>query len=354
MINRRNFIKTLTLSGLAFSTLAVFPQKIFSKNEKFQKRIKPKHLTPGDKVGVIAPASYIKDEEKDKILENLKKIELIGELAPNLMKRKGYLAGTDAERVEDLHNMFSRKDIKAILCARGGYGTPRILNKIDYNLIQKNPKIILGYSDITALLQAIYVKTGLITFHGPVGISTFNDFSINYIKAVLFNVNQNIELISEKIEEKENNSINEILTIREGIAEGYLIGGNLSLVVSLIGSEYDFNPENKLIYLEEIGEEPYRIDKMLTQLLLTKKLQKCKGLILGNFANCEPKKDDPEFESSLSLKEVLFDRLSDLNIPIIYGLSFGHIKNKFVLPNGIKARLDTQKQLLTLLESPVI
>lgn len=355
MNDRRDFIKILGLGGIGLSLLPEICTDLLANNSKGNKIIKPKKLEQGDKVGIISPASYVSDKEKEEIIENLKKLNLVGEFSKNFLKKNGYLSGTDSERLEDLHEMFARKDIKGIICARGGYGTPRILSEINYSLIKKNPKIIIGYSDITALLQAIYVKTGLITFHGPVGISTFNDFSLRFFNETLFNVGKKIELVSEKYEKNDKiiNSVEDITVINDGISEGILIGGNLSLVVSLIGSEFDFNPENKLLFFEEIGEEPYSIDRMLTQLLLTKKLQKCKGIILGHFSNCEVKKQDAAFESSFNLKEVLFDRLSNLKVPVIYGLSFGHIKNKFVLPNGIKARLDTDKRIVTLLESPV-
>ncbi|MGB9665079.1 MAG: S66 peptidase family protein, partial [Ignavibacteria bacterium] len=257
-----------------------------------------------------------------------------------------------------LHEMFARNDIAGIFCARGGYGTPRILRMIDYDLIRKNPKVFIGYSDITALLVAIYVKTGLITFHGAVGISTFNDFTKNYLKRILFEANDYLEMKSESELSDENgistsSTGNGILKISSGKAEGKLIGGNLSLLVTLPGTNFDFDPDNKIIFLEEVGEEPYRIDRMLTHLINANKLNKCKAIVMGIFSNCEVKKESPAFQESFTLKEVLFDRLSNLRIPVIYGLSFGHIKNKFTLPIGVRAMIDVDKEKFALLEAAV-
>lgn len=146
---------------------------------------------------------------------------------------------------------------------------------------------------------------------------------------------------------------NGILKIFSGRAEGELIGGNLSLLVSLLGTDFDFDPTNKIIFLEEVGEEPYRIDRMLTQLINAGKLQKCKAIVMGVFSNCEVKKDNPSFSDSFNLREVIFDRLGSLGIPVIYGLSFGHIKNKFTLPIGVRAMIDVDNERFSLLESAV-
>lgn len=360
-MNRRKFLAasafTFFASGLSSYTQPfLFSQSKLKSKEK--RSIKPKRLKEGNRVGIIAPASFITEEDFEKIKVNLENIGLIAVPSKNLFKKTGYLAGTDQERVEDLHEMFARKDIAGIFCARGGYGTPRILHLINYDLIRKNPKVIIGYSDITALLIAIYVKTGLITFHGPVGISTFNDFTKNYMQQILFEASDYVDLISEPEtldeNEKQTSSIgNEIFKISSGKAEGNLVGGNLSLLISLLGTEFDFNPENKIIFIEEVGEEPYRIDRMLTHLINSKKIGKCKAVVMGVFSNCEVKKENPSFRDSFTLREVLVDRLSSLRIPVIYGLSFGHIKNKFTLPIGVRAMIDVEKEKFALLEPAV-
>lgn len=360
-MNRRKFLGASTLSVLSFGLSSCAQPFLFSKGSlkpDLSRAIKPNRLKEGDRIGIIAPASFITEEDFEKIKSNLENLNLIAVPSKNLFQKAGYLAGTDAQRVEDLHEMFARKDIAGIFCARGGYGTPRILQLIDYDLIRKNPKVFIGYSDITALLVAIYVKTGLVTFHGAVGISTFNDFTKNYLRRVLFNSEDYVELISEPefSDESENQTSstgNGILKISPGKAEGKLIGGNLSLLVSLLGTNFDFNPEDKIIFLEEVGEEPYRIDRMLTQLINAGKFNKCKAIVMGIFSNCEVKKENPSFNSSFNLKEVLFDRLGSLGIPVIYGLSFGHIKNKFTLPIGIRAMVDVEMEKFVLLEKSV-
>lgn len=325
-----------------------------SKSEKI-KIIKPKRLQENSRIGIIAPASFIKEEDFEKIKQNLASLGLIAVPSKNLFKQFGYLGGNDVERVEDLHEMFLRNDIDGIMCARGGYGTPRLLRLIDYELIRKNPKVLIGYSDITALLIAIFVKTGLITFHGAVGISTFNDFTKKYFVEVLMDAKDFIELESVPEEKsEENSSIESILKINSGRAEGRLIGGNLSLLVNLIGTEFDFELNDRILFIEEVGEEPYRIDRMLTQLINSKKLEKCRAIVMGNFSNCEVKKENPSFSVSLNLREVLIDRLGSLGIPVVYGLSFGHIKNKFTLPVGVTAMIDTDKEKFALIESAVV
>lgn len=360
-MNRRKFFAVSTLTVLLAGLSSCAQPFLFSKGKSYsevKRALKPKRLKEGDRIGIIAPASFITEEDFEKIKANIESLNLIAIPSRNLFKKTGYLAGTDAERVEDLHEMFARKDIAGIFCARGGYGTPRILRLIDYDLIRKNPKVFIGYSDITALLVAIYVQTGLITFHGAVGISTFNDFTKNYLRRILFEPNNYLELESEPEVPNENDNSssstgNGILKISSGKAEGVLIGGNLSLLVSLLGTNYDFNPDDKILFLEEVGEEPYRIDRMLTQLINAGKLEKCKAIVMGVFTNCEVKKENPSFDDSFNLREVLFDRLGSLGIPVIYGLSFGHIKNKFTLPIGIRAMINVDKELFTLLESAV-
>lgn len=344
-MQRRDFIKSISTAAV----LTAAP-KIYSSVEPKQK-IKPPRLKQGDTIGLIAPGSYISEDELKDSIENLEKLGYKVAYTEKILAKTGYLAGDDKSRADEVNSMFADKKINGIICARGGYGCARILPMLDYNLIKNNPKIIVGYSDITALLNGIYSETGLITFHGPVGISSFNDFSVTYFNEVLVHPEKDLVLISAKGEDEKDNS--GIQTIVSGKAQGELIGGNLSVLNSLIGTKYDFDGSGKIIFLEEIGEEPYRIDRMLTQLIQSGKFDKAAGIAMGVFKNCEPKEKDPSFSTSFSLMEVLFDRLSNLNIPVIYGLSFGHIKNKFTLPVGIIAELNTINQAITLLESSV-
>ena len=347
-MKRSNFLKTIAFTSVS---LAANPLKIFAKEGEEPSIIKPNRIKPGDTVGIIAPGSFITEDEFNETIDNLKNLGFKPYYTKNILKRHGYLAGTDKERADDIHEMFSNPNVDWIIAARGGYGCTRILPLLDYNLIKNNPKVLMGYSDITALLYAIFSRTGLVGFHGPVGISTFNDFSVEYIKKVLFQPDNGVVLES-KVEDFNGERIP--FTIRSGKARGRLIGGNLTLAVSLIGTKYDIDYSGKVVFLEEVGEEPYRIDRMLTQMIEAGKFENAAGIVLGKFWRCEVKKDKPEFKISLTLDEVLYDRLFQLGIPIFYGASFGHITNKFVLPFGINIEMDAQEKTITLLESAVI
>jgi len=314
--------------------------------QKFNK-IKPQKLKKGDTIGLIAPGSYITQKQLDKSIKNFEDLGYNVKASKNILNKLGYLAGNDKDRVDDIHTMFQDKDVKAIVAVRGGYGCARLLPMLDYDLIKSNPKILIGYSDITSLLYGIYSKTGLVCFHGPVGTSTFNEYSVNHFENILCNSQDNYEM--KNLPEEED----QINVIDSGVAVGELVGGNLSIVVSMIGTEYDIDTKNKIIFLEDIGEEPYRIDRMLTQMRQSGMFDSCSAVALGIFRRCEIDEENPEFGNSLTLRQVFEDRLGDLGIPVIYGLSFGHIENKFTLPVGIKARLDTYNIKLTLIENSV-
>jgi muramoyltetrapeptide carboxypeptidase len=345
-MKRKNFIRTLSLA----SAISFLPsENVLPFSQIPLLKIKPKHLEKGDTIALAAPGSYISESELEDCIKNLQSLGFKTVYNKSILNRTGYFSGNDKQRAGELMEMFSRKDVDGIMCARGGYGCARILSLLDYDVIRTNPKVLIGYSDVTALLYGIYSKTGLVCFHGPVGISTFNEFSTRYLKDVLIFPQDNLDLNSIP---EENGT--EPFTIVSGNSEGELVGGNLSVAVTLIGTEYDIDTKNKIIFLEETSEEPYRVDRMLTQMIMSGKFEKAAGVALGIFENCEPKKDKPSFDSSFSLKEVLFNRLGNLKIPVVYGLSFGHIKNKFTLPFGIKAKLDSTAKRMTLLEEACI
>ena len=349
-MKRRNFIKTIAAASVAAASTKASPSvhNSIAGNEQI---IKPPKLKEGDKLALITPGSYISIEEKEQSIENLKELGFEVEYSDRLMLKNGYFSASDKGRAEDINEMFERKEIKGIVCARGGYGCVRTLPHINYNLVKENPKVLIGYSDVTALLYGIYKKTGLITFHGPVGISSYNDFSNKYFKQVLINPVEELELINSFPGNNEN--IYGLTTICSGTASGELVGGNLSIVVSLIGTDYDIDTKGKIIFLEEYIEEPYRVDRMLTQMVQAGKFDQAAGVALGIFRKCESKKENPSFSNSFTLMEVLKDRLSNLKIPMVYGMSFGHVKDKFTIPFGIKAELDADNYKLKLLEAAV-
>lgn len=349
-MKRKTFIK----SAIGASVLsAISPSLAFNddKTEHHKNIVKPGRLKSGDTVGLIAPAGFIKEEERDESIKNLQSIGFKVECGKHLLDKHGYLAGKDENRADDVNQMFADKKIDGIVCARGGYGCNRILPLLDYKIIKENPKVLVGYSDITSLVCGIYSKTGLIGFHGPVGISTFNDYSVKIFNNVLINPKNKYcfpepEDTSDKPELK-------LFSVTKGKAKGRLIGGNLSVIASLIGTEYDVDTTDKIIFLEDVSEEPYRIDRMLTQMILAGKFKKAAGVALGVFSKCEPKPDQSGITNSFNMLEVIADRLSGLNIPVVYGFSFGHIVNKFTIPCGVLAELDANNKKLTLLESAV-
>ena len=346
-MKRRNFIKTV--SAAAIAATAVNPKNSpLSNPEKILKKVKPSKLNTGDTIALVTPGSYITQQERKDSIDNLISLGFKVIHSERLMMKNGYFSATDVERAQDINEMFKREDVQGIVCARGGYGCARILSHLDYNLISQNPKPLIGFSDITALHYALYNNSSLITYHGPVAISTFSRFSKEYFEKVLMRNDDEVELINSTTEN--NYNVYGITAITGGITIGELVGGNLSIVASMIGTPYDVDTTGKIIFLEEFLEEPYRIDRMLTQLIQAGKFENASGIALGVFKMCEPNPDNPAFDNSFSLMDVLKDRLGNLGIPVIYGLSFGHVVDKFTLPFGLEAELNTYTQTIKLLE----
>lgn len=311
--------------------------------------IKPARLKKGDLIGLITPGSFAPDSALAKAKRNMEALGFKVKLGEHIRAKRGYNAGTDEQRLEDLHSMFADDSVKGIWCVRGGYGCTRLLPLIDFDLIRTHPKALIGFSDITALSNAIFQQTGLVGFHGPVGSSEIADFSAGHFKAVLME-GRSSHLI--QLDEHPNTSGDEDfqpLTIRHGLARGILAGGNLSILAAMAGTKFELDATNKLLFLEDISEKPYRIDRMLTQLRQSCDLKQANGFALGIFADC---KADPGDET-LKLKEALKDRLVPLSKPTQYGYPFGHIRHQCILPVGIEAELNTRQKSLRLLESAV-
>lgn len=293
-------------------------------------------LQKGDTIGVTAPAGPPEQESLQSALVFFKEMGLHVKLGQNVKQTLGFLAGTDEERLSDFHAMIADPEVKAIVFARGGYGTGRIVDRVDYELIRKNPKIIWGYSDITYLHTAIGQQTGLITFHGPmlasdIGKSDFDQFSAQLFKQ-LFSPTQ---LDYSEV-------ISPLKIYADGEAVGQLVGGNLSLLVSTLGTPYEIETAGKLLLLEDIGEEAYRIDGMLNQLRLAGKFQNANGIVLGDFAEAAP-----TVNPSRTLEEVFTDYFADFSGPVMSGFRIGHCLPHFSLPLGVRAKLSTvEKRLL--------
>jgi len=296
--------------------------------------IKPLRLEHGDTIGIIAPAGPVDRDEIQPAVDllNEKGYHILS--SPNLYKKKGYLAGRDEARLDDLHAMFSDNSVKAIFCARGGYGTIRLLDKIDYDLIINNPKIIAGYSDITALLFAIFKKTDLVTFHGPVLRDLAPDPQ-NNLKDLL-------DMASSSAPQTVDLSGGTAL--KHGKARGMVIGGNLSLISSLIGTPFMPVIKDAILFVEDKGEPLYRIDRMLSHLRLSGIIDELSSLIAGSFTDCGDIRD---------IDKLLRDITSGIDIPVINGLPVGHDTENKTIPIGIHADLDTKDMRLSFLETCV-
>lgn len=295
--------------------------------------IRPNPLKKGDKIALIGVSS---PTPKDRIEISIKAMEELGFeviLGESAKGYHGFLSGSDELRASDINNMFEDKSIKGIFAIRGGYGASRILDMLDYDMIKKNPKVFAGYSDVTALHNVFNEKCKLITFHTPMASTEFykgvDDYTMNYFKKNIFN-DEPLGILKNPIGQ-------EIKTLVSGKAMGKLVGGNLSLIASSMGTPYELDTKGKILFLEDVDESPYRIDRMLLQLKQCGKFKDASGIILGAWTNCEPKKD----ENSLSLTEVFEELIKPEGKPIIYDLACGHCMPTMSIPLGVNVKIDT-------------
>lgn len=335
---RKDFLRTTALASLAGMTVS---GTACSTNSSIRKKVKPRALKEGDTLGLIAPASPIYEESVfDEMLVNLTDLGFELKLGKHVRNRNGYLAGTDAERLEDLMNMFKDPEVDGIMCIRGGWGCNRILTDIDYDVIRANPKVFCGFSDITSLHMAFYEKSDLYTFHGPVGKSVWNSFTTDAFKSIIWN--------GEQIEYTIPESSEDHFVITEGKAEGILLGGNLSVLVSMIGSEYLPSFEGAILFLEDIGESVYRIDRMLTQLKLAGVLDQLSGFVFGKCTECSAG------NNSLTLEQVFDDHIKPLGIPAFYGAMISHEDDNITIPFGMNGAIDAASQTISIKDSAVV
>lgn len=306
---------------------------------------KPKHLKPNATFGVIAPASPVNEEKLEKGIRYFERLGYRLELGKSVFKSSPYLAGTDEERLADLHEMFRRPDIDAIICARGGYGTPRLLDRVDYELIRKNPKIFIGYSDLTALQLAIFKKAGLVTFSGPMLAVEFAADDVNQMMESSF-----WRIISEPVAAGAlpplKQGAYEVLC--DGQAQGRLLGGCLALVNCLFGSDFLPDFSNSLLFIEDVGEIPMRIDRYLAQMRNAGIFQKTNGIICGRFEESET-----EDGSHGLLNLMLEDYFSEFGKPVFNKFDYGHIPLKHTMPLGVMAKMVTSTGTIEIIESAV-
>ncbi len=350
-MERRKFLRNVGTGGLALSLTSIIPAGNISGNYSHITKILPPRLKEGDTIGIISPSSAIFETEPYEIaVETFEAMGLKVKLGEFVHNRYGHLAGTDDERAGELNAMFKDPNIHAIIALRGGSGAARILDKLDYQSIAANPKIFIGYSDITALHMAIYSKTGMVTFHAPLAVSTWNSFNYPIFRKILFDG----EALLFKNPAEKGSALtvtrNRIRTIHPGIATGELLGGNLSVLTGIMGSPYfPTHWDNKILYLEDVGEQIYAVDRMMSQLKLGGVFDKISGFVFGKCTDCKPGGG----YGSLTLEEVIDHYIKPLNIPAYSGAMIGHIDDNSTIPNGLEARIDAEKGTIQMLGAAV-
>lgn len=290
----------------------------------------PEPLKEGDKVGIAAPAGPFEIEKFERGLAVIGKMGFVPVVDDDVYKRDRHMAGPDKHRAKHLNSLFARDDIKAIVCARGGFGCLRVLPYLDYDLIRENPKMLIGFSDVTALLTTLTQRCGLTGIHGPVVTSLgFADVeSKERYKQVLCGDG------SPDIEPAEP------VVISPGRASGTITGGNLATLCHLVGTDFAPDFSEKIVLLEDVNEAPYRIDRMLTQMLMAGCFENAAGIVLGSFKDCGDEED---------IVKVFEDVFDSFHGPIIGGFEVGHGKRNFALPVGVEVELDTEQAILKLL-----
>ena len=314
--------------------------------------VRPKRLHKGDTIGVISPASPSeKKSEINRAVETLEEWGYKVVVGRNVNKTKGFVAASEEERASAFNEMFRRDDIDAVFVTQGGYGSAQIIRLIDFEAVKKSPKIFTGFSDITSLHLALHKFSDLVTFHGP-GMSRFNSEELtDYTKEYFFKaVSENEPIGNIPLADKKK----WLHTFGKGVAEGQLIGGNLTLICASLGTPYAIDTKDKILLIEDVDTEPWIFDHMLSHLRNAGCLDQVKGIVVGECHNCVPFKHDPGFYCDTSLEDVLEYYLKPLDIPVLYGLPFGHTKDLATLPLGVSARLDADRKTFEILESGVV
>lgn len=356
--NRRRF---LGVSGMALAGGAVAGEALAQSRPGAPARspspsaplpaLKPASLRPGDTVGLISPAgATFHTQDIAIVTEVLAAFGLRGRSAPNMLKRYGYLGGRDEERAADVNAMFADPDVKGVFAVRGGWGCARVLPHLDYELIRRHPKALIGFSDITALHLGIHARTGLVSFHAPTALASWPSFSADYLRRVVLDgeavLMQNPAEPGEAIVPMEDR----VRTIAPGIARGRLLGGNLTVLSALVGTPYLPAWDGAVLFLEDTNEEIYRVDRMLTQLALAGILERLAGVVFGKCTRCGP--GDGGY-GSLTLEEVLDDHVKALGVPAWEGAMIGHVKKQWTVPVGVDVEIDAAAGTIRMLEPAV-
>ena len=341
-MDRRRFIGSAALSALSLAVVgtsgAVAPPAA---------RLLPVPLRKGDTMALVSPSSAT-DEALNLQLarEVMEALGLRVKTAEHYASRRGHLAGSDVARAGDLNAMFADAKVRGIVCVRGGSGAARLLPLLDYDVIRRNPKVLLGYSDITALHNALLSQAGLVTFHGPIGSGSWNRFNVDQFRRVFFdrelmNYRNVVDAGDELVPRK-----NRTTTITGGKARGELVGGNLTVLTALAGSPYLPDFSGKILFLEDVAEAPYRVDRMFSTLKLMGALDRIAGLVFGECTDCDP----GDGYGSLTLDQIFEDHIKPLGIPAYRGAMIGHIRQQFIVPVGGRIELDADAGTLRMLE----
>lgn len=342
-MRRRHFLGSATVAAAT----ALLPGiGLAARADTTSRRLLPRPLAPGDTVALVSPSSAVSDPlDLQLAREVMEALGLRVVAGAHYAERRGHLAGSDAERAGDLNAAFADPDVAAIVCTRGGSGAARLLPLLDYEAIRGNPKALLGYSDVTALHCAIQARTGLVTFHGPIGTGSWNRFNADQFRRVFFErelirYENRIEAGDELVPRR-----NRTRTLVPGQARGRLLGGNLTVLTALAGSPYLPDFDGAILFLEDVSEAPYRVDRMLTTLRLMGVLDRIAGFVFGECTDCEP----GDGYGSLTLAQILDDFIVPLGIPAYTGAMIGHIREQFILPVGGEVELDADAGTLRLL-----
>ncbi len=353
-MKRRNFLSAIAAAGCAlpFVEAAALGNRTASR-QSAPDMLRPKALRRGDTVGLVTPGTYVSEPERLSLIEpTMKFFGLRAKMGKNAGKRMGTYRSSIDERLDDLHAMFRDKEVKAIVCIRGGYGASQLLDRLDYDLIRRNPKIFLGYSDITALHLGINKHSRLVTFHGPMIVSDFSAYTQKYFTKALFETTP-IGKVTNPGDQTSLRPSHPLRAIRPGTASGQLVGGNLTLIATTLGTPYEIETRGRILFLEDVDEQPYSLDRMLTQLRLAGKFEQATGVIFGECADCKPRDYKPSFASPFSVGEVLDNILGDLKIPVLSGMTIGHTGDQLTLPLGVMATLDATGGTLDIKEAGV-
>ncbi|MEO8026520.1 MAG: LD-carboxypeptidase [Bryobacteraceae bacterium] len=342
-MHRRQF---LAVSGIGALAAAVSPAAQ-------PDLIKPHALKQGDTVGLITPSTPMMDPDRTVVVDRtMRYFDLKPKWAANVGRRANF-ADAIEHRVADLHAMFADPQVRGVFCVRGGYGAGQLLDRIDYDLIRRNPKVFIGYSDITALHLAIQKKAGLVTFHGPITTSRFTPYTQDCYRRALFSTAP-LGALTNPPETNALRPAHSLRAIRPGKARGRLIGGNLSLVCATMGTPYEIDTQDRILFLEDVDEQTYNVDRMLTQLRLAGKLDQAAGIVWGECSDCGVRDYKPSTSSPFGLSETVDAIFKTVKTPVLSGLTIGHTDDQLTLPVGVMASLDADRGTLTIEEAACV